>query len=1113
MSRPRQRPDPLDRLTAEHAAFAQSRTGFYLPRPDLFVSLDRHAESRDPPLAILGESGIGKSALLANWATQYGRSHPSDLVIMHFVGSSPQAGDHVHIVKRILGEVGRAFGLPGSVPQSTAELRDLLPRWPASVPRDRKLILVLDGLHHLGDRDNARELTWLPSQFPANVRVFVSTLAGKTLNAVQSRGWPSVTIPPLSQAERTQFLEQYPGTQGLPLDADRTSRIVHAEATGNPLYLKIVLDELRAPGASADQEERLTHCLKVVSVPELHDCVLARVAQDCDRTRPDLVGDALSFLWASGRGLLDTELRDILGSEGRLLPAALWSSLRLALGELLVSRAGLWEFSHEEFRNAVGRRYLSTPDLRKAAHIVLARYFSQTKTGPRRIDELPWQLVEAGQWKALKRCLTHLSIFRGLNTDERRHELISYWVRLGENQDVTEAYREMATAFADTHPPDGELADLLNSIGYFLDLSGQGGGAESFYRLALDTYGQIEPTDDLRIAQVSNNLACLLDAQGQQAEAESLYRNALSIYLAQTDQSDPNAARTLHNLACLLDSMGREDEAQDLHDQALTITSELFGPTSLEAARISHDRGRVFHAKGALDAAETGFRSALDVRRQTLGLDHPETADTLSRLAALMTAKKDYPQAEQLLRELLESHERAQLPDRLSQAKILGALAQAVANQDRVHEAIDLYRRALEVEEELLGANHTESVALMHDLASSLIRSGQVDEGAQLCRKALEIREQVLGPDHPHTAAAQRYLAAVLFARGAFKEAEALLEQATRTFLNAFGKDHPDTVVCLKEKMRARMAGLAKPHAEAVGTTRDGTQTSAGPEVESRQERLQELLRSVDAAKAHYSQGQIADAELAARHALTLAEDALGEDHPDTAHIMGILASVLQSRGANDEAASLYMQALAIQERKLGPHNPEVARTLNDLGYTLVMVGELDRAEAMLQRAKDAYEKSTGLESPQACHTLVNLGNLLHAKGLREEGRGLLEMAVHFRARALGDAHEETLAARNVLGQALLASEEYEPAARVFFAQMESLQKASEETHPRAAAAMTNLALALIGLGQLDKAVPLLGGAVRIYARRLGPAHEETRKGYQLLSQLVKRVRVSHLDS
>ena len=83
-------PDPLDREALEHASFAQSRMNVHIGREEYFRTLDDHVKGDGPPLVITGDSGIGKSALLANWASNYGKSPSAYPVILHFVGSSPQ---------------------------------------------------------------------------------------------------------------------------------------------------------------------------------------------------------------------------------------------------------------------------------------------------------------------------------------------------------------------------------------------------------------------------------------------------------------------------------------------------------------------------------------------------------------------------------------------------------------------------------------------------------------------------------------------------------------------------------------------------------------------------------------------------------------------------------------------------------------------------------------------------------------------------------------------------------------------------------------------------------------------------------------------------------------
>ena len=57
----------LERDRLDHEMFAESRAHVYVGRDEYFQRLNEHAASDGAPLVVLGESGVGKSTLLANW--------------------------------------------------------------------------------------------------------------------------------------------------------------------------------------------------------------------------------------------------------------------------------------------------------------------------------------------------------------------------------------------------------------------------------------------------------------------------------------------------------------------------------------------------------------------------------------------------------------------------------------------------------------------------------------------------------------------------------------------------------------------------------------------------------------------------------------------------------------------------------------------------------------------------------------------------------------------------------------------------------------------------------------------------------------------------------------
>jgi hypothetical protein len=213
-------PDALTREARDHEAFAEIRRRTYIGRDDYFHALDRHAAGDGGPLVLLGESGGGKSALLANWLARWHAAHPHDSIFQHYIGGTPDSAGHWRLMTRLVGEIKRWCGDPEDLPKSHGDLLRDFPLWLAKA-RSRaehlgvRFIVVLDALNQLDDRDHARTLGWLPEHpFSGPLRLIASTLPGDTLDAVKAKGWASLRVEPLTQDERHRMIAHYLGRLG-----------------------------------------------------------------------------------------------------------------------------------------------------------------------------------------------------------------------------------------------------------------------------------------------------------------------------------------------------------------------------------------------------------------------------------------------------------------------------------------------------------------------------------------------------------------------------------------------------------------------------------------------------------------------------------------------------------------------------------------------------------------------------------------------------------------------------------------------------------------------------------------------------------------------------------
>lgn len=156
---------------------------------------------------VLGESGSGKSALLAAWLAR----RRDSFVFFHFTGATPASVSGSSILHRLLATLRQREVVAASeaIPQSEEAMAQLLPLWLERLSERGGGVLVIDAVNQLGSARD-RELWWWPEQWPANVFIVLSTLAGDSLREMQRRGWITgnlvIRIPWLQPEEKDPIM-------------------------------------------------------------------------------------------------------------------------------------------------------------------------------------------------------------------------------------------------------------------------------------------------------------------------------------------------------------------------------------------------------------------------------------------------------------------------------------------------------------------------------------------------------------------------------------------------------------------------------------------------------------------------------------------------------------------------------------------------------------------------------------------------------------------------------------------------------------------------------------------------------------------------------------------
>ena len=935
-----QLPDPLDREAAEHEAFLKSRTRVYIMEEErkkkYLKRLNDHAQGAGPPLIVLGESGSGKSALLANWVREYSESHKEAFIITHFIGASPYSADWALMLRRIMGELKRWFKIEQEIPDKPDALRSAFANWLHMAAERGRVIIILDALNQLEDRDQALNLIWLPPAIPSNIRLILSTLPGRPLKDIKTRNWAenSLSVESLTKEERKQFIIKYLKEYARELDPVHLSEIAHARQTSNPLYLQTLLEELRVYGDYETLGNRIDHYLKAKTIEGLYTKVLERWEKDYERDRPGLVREVMSLLWAARRGLSEGELLEMLGRDGSPLPGAHWSPLYLAAEHALVSRSGLISFFHDYLRQAVQRKYLSFEKEQNAAHLRLADYFNDDarRLEPRSVDELPYQLSKAGSYKRLYHLLSDIPFFeKAWNVNQ--FEVKGYWAQIETNSQLkmTDAYSPLVEA-------PGKISDanrLWDVAALFTD-TGHPNEAFSLREFLVRHFRKTR--DYARLQGSLGNQAIIFQAWGRLEEAMKLHKESEEI-CRELGEKD-GLAISLGNQANILYARGELDQAMEMHKEEERICRELGNKNGL--ARSIGNQALILQVRGRLDEAMKLHKEQERICRELgnkdgLARSLGNQANILQGWGELDQAMELHKESERICKELGNK----------------GVLAHSLDNQalilqdwGRLEEAMKLHKESERLCREL-GKKNELSISLGNQ-AAILQDWGRLEEAMKLQKEQERICRELGNKDGLSISLGGQ--ANILYARGELDQAMKLLKESERIYRELGNKK-----------------GLAISLGNQAGILKDRGRLKEAMKLHKEQERICRELGNKDGlsislggqANILYARGELDEAMKLHKEEERICQE-LG-NKGGLAASLGNQGIILKDRGELDEAMKLYKEQESIC-REL-ENNDWLAISLANQAELLDV--KLNRSSDALPLAEESYRLATenGLNS------------------------------------------------------------------------------------------------------------------------------------------------------
>lgn len=402
---------------AAHVAFGERQASLFAGRRSERKRLTAFlARPQKVPLIVSGESGIGKSALVAKAIRDRPAGRRRTAVVERYLGATPASTRGESLIEGLLRQLGVE-------PRATStarmqQLRDHLEN------RKEPLILALDAINQLTEGDLAENLQWLPARLPGELWLLVSAISGSRAERQLGRKYPNarrIVLSGLKTGESRALLDALLAARGRRLQpAQRGAVLEDHAARGSPLHLRIAAGEA-ATLRSGDPPWR-----PGPTVDAIVGQLLRRLSGEGSYGQLFL-SRSLAYLATSRHGLSHDEIRHVLWQDRdvrreyrrlhRFSPKRsdsvaplVWARLFRELVELLAFRHDQGEevigFFHDRVREAVERR-IHAED-RPFLHGRLAAFFVPRRKepfGPRAFSELVYQLAHAGEFRRLSALL------------------------------------------------------------------------------------------------------------------------------------------------------------------------------------------------------------------------------------------------------------------------------------------------------------------------------------------------------------------------------------------------------------------------------------------------------------------------------------------------------------------------------------------------------------------------------------------------------------------------------------------------------------------------------------------------------------------------------------
>lgn len=360
----------------QHRNHANEKASLFVGRENEIQTMMEYLRSSDTrPLVVHGQSGCGKTALMAVASRKAKDIISHGVMVLRFLGTTGQSASARLLLLNVCAQITRVYNKDlSAIPTSYKDLIKYFRTSLSFATSNKPLIVFLDSLDQLSNEDFGQNLAWLSlsDDLPPNVKLIVSSLPTRSLDILHAhlKDGTFIEVRPLSLTEGPEIMKKMLEAKNRRVTESQKKIIIDAfKKCPLPLFLRLVVD-IAEHWKSYDTVDSST---LADDMPGLITMLFDRLES---RYGEMFVHRSLGYITAAKNGLSLAELEDVLSCDDEVLdsifqwwippirriPPLLWARVRNELGIYLSEKGtdgvSAYGWYHRQFWETAEKRYL-----------------------------------------------------------------------------------------------------------------------------------------------------------------------------------------------------------------------------------------------------------------------------------------------------------------------------------------------------------------------------------------------------------------------------------------------------------------------------------------------------------------------------------------------------------------------------------------------------------------------------------------------------------------------------------------------------------------------------------------------------------------------------------